>query len=269
MAAAGSHPDVLRLEGADQRFGIDEVRRVQAALCYKPRGPRHIFMVNPADQLTTEAANALLKTLEEPQGKAVFLLLSAYPERILPTVRSRCVRIPFRRLSRDEIRRGLETMGYMGPEAQVAAAWAEGSLGRALEMAEGKQDLAVREEMVGLALKMRTMRPADIASVAGKIKTRAALEERLRALLVWYRDVLFWRETGEPDLLVNIDRLDRIREAGALYTSKDLEGIIRSIDDALKRLGANGNPRLIAEGLLLGLSRKRQAGGGRDSVGGV
>ncbi len=267
MTAAGSHPDVLRLEGTGQRFGIDQVRRIQAALAYRPRGDRHIFVVDPADQLTTEAANALLKTLEEPQGKAVFFLLSPCPERIPLTVRSRCIRVPFRRLSRDEIRRGLETMGYMGPEAEVAAALAEGSLGCALEIVRGKQHLLVRDEMIDLAQRAPAMRPAEITVIARKIGTRDALEERLRTLLVWYRDVLLWRETGETGLLVNADRLDEIRGAGTRYSAGELAGIIRSIDEAIKMLAANGNPRLIVEVLLLALSG-RKCSGGRGVVGG-
>lgn len=259
MAAAGVHPDVRRLDGAEGRLGINEVRGAQAALAYRPRGPGHVLLIDPADQLTLEAANALLKTLEEPEGAPLFILVSAYPERIPLTVRSRCVRIPFRRLTREEIQRGLEMMGYMGPEAGVAAALAEGSLGRAREMADGKEHLAIRDEAVALARRIPGLRPAEISVIARQMGTRAAMEKRLRALLVWYRDVLFWGETGAPDLVVNTDRLDQIGEAAARHTARELAGMIGRIDEALRMLGAYGNPGLIAEVLLLGLSGKRRA----------
>lgn len=262
MRAAGTHPDVRLLE-EEGAFGIDAVRYLQAGLAYRPRGGRHILLINPADRLTTEAANALLKTLEEPQGDAVFILLSAFPERLPPTVRSRCLRIPFRRLRRDEIQRGLESMGYKGAEAELAAALARGSLGRALAIAAGDEHLAVRDEMAALARRMPGLRPAEIAAAAEKMGDRASLARRLPALLTWYRDLLLWAETGRPDLLVNADRLADIREAAAHYTTRELADMLRLIDKSLRRLGAHGNPRLIAEVLLLGLSRGRRADVGK------
>lgn len=254
MTVAGTHPDVQRPGDADGSLGIREVRQALAALAYRPRGRRHIVLISPADQLTTQAANALLKTLEEPPGAAVFILTTAHPERLPLTVRSRCIRVPFRRLARDEIRRGLETMGYTGPEAETAAALAEGSLGRALEIMGGGDHLAIRDEMAALARRMHTLRPAEIAVIAHRMGTRAALEARLPALLTWYRDVLLLRETGAPDLLVNADRVDWLREMGARSAAGELARMVRRIDEALGMLRGHGNPRLIAEVLLLGLS---------------
>ncbi|MDA8096426.1 MAG: DNA polymerase III subunit delta' [Clostridia bacterium] len=260
MFEAGTHPDVHRLQSPDDKsFGIDEVRRLQGVLSYTPYGRTHVSCVAPADRLTIQAANAFLKTLEEPPGKAVFILVSAYPERIPPTVLSRCVRIPFRRLSREEIIGSLERMGYMGPQIRTAAALAEGSLAKAVELVSGAWNPLVRDEMISLAGRARSLRTVDIADLGQEMGSRAVLEECLRTLVAWYRDLLMWLETAEEAVIVNADRLSEVRTAAEGYSARELVQIITKVENALQKLGANGNPRLIIEVLLLNLATLRSA----------
>jgi len=257
MFEAGTHPDVHRVGNPDDKsLGIDAVRRLQGVLSYTPYGRTHVTYVAPADRLTLQAANAFLKTLEEPPGRAVFILVSAYPERIPPTVLSRCVRIPFRHLSSEEIIGSLGTMGYMGPEVRTAAAFAEGNLAKAVELVSGAWSPQVRDEVISLAKRARSLGTVEVAALAQEMASRAVLEERLRMLAAWYRDLLMWLETADEVLVVNADRLSEIRSAAQGYSARELVQIITRIENALQRLEGNGNPRLIAEVLLLGLAAR-------------
>lgn len=93
------HPDVheIRLEANRKMISIEQIRNMIAEAALKPyEGRTKVFIVNPADGMSTQAANSLLKTLEEPSGNAVFLLLTRSSDRMLPTIRSRAQSIPIR-----------------------------------------------------------------------------------------------------------------------------------------------------------------------------
>jgi DNA polymerase-3 subunit delta' len=146
LLAAGSHPDVFIEDLARAQaekatathISIDQMRRVRSQLAMRPvRGPRKIGLVDPADRMTADAQNALLKTLEEPPGCATLILVAANADALLPTIRSRCQRVHFAPLSDDLVERLLCAEGVDEQAARDAAALAEGSLDAAREVAAG------------------------------------------------------------------------------------------------------------------------------------
>jgi len=251
MAEAGTHPDWHRAEAGTKSIGIGAVRALQQAMRYRPCGKRHVVTIEGAERLTAEAANALLKTLEEPAGPAVFLLVTDRPDAVLPTVRSRCLSLPCRPLSRDEVLEGLARHGYRGEKAAVWAARAEGSLGQALALARGEDDAEGRARAVWLAGEIDRMGIAELLAAAGETQGRDELARRLEWLSLWYRDLLWWRETGEPGGVVNADRLEEIREQSARLDSRTLAARAAAVEEARAQLAANANPRLLAETLYL------------------
>lgn len=132
----GTHPDILVIEPPDTgATKIDDVRPAIAATAYRPfEGRRRVVIVDDADRLNDDAQNALLKSLEEPAASSVFVLVTAKPETLLATIRSRCSRLRFGRLAAADVARILTSKHeYDADEAFAVAAVADGSPGRALQ----------------------------------------------------------------------------------------------------------------------------------------
>ena len=155
------HVDVILLE-PDERASIkiDVVREVLARTGFRPfEGRRRVVIIRDAETLEPASQNALLKSLEEPPSSTSFILTTAVPGILLPTVRSRCMQLRFGRLTDAEVARVLEGEGVGADDARAAAALAGGSVGQALSL--GSADVA------GLrALALRLLRSAAAAPVA-------------------------------------------------------------------------------------------------------
>src|SRR5258706_4593472 len=133
--ARGVHPDVLIVSPGDSgAIKIDQVRDIVDRAQYRPfEGRRRVVIIDEADALVAQAQNALLKTLEEPTPSSVFILVTARPDMLLPTVLSRCPQLRFRPLSAADIATALTARGRTETEARAVAATADGSLGQALQ----------------------------------------------------------------------------------------------------------------------------------------
>ena len=138
--ARGVHPDVLLVTPGDNgSIKIDQVRDIVDRSQYRPfEGRRRVVVIDEADTLVAPAQNALLKTLEEPTPSSVFILVTARPDMLLPTVLSRCPQLRFRPLSTEEMTTALVAQGRTAAEARAVAATADGSLGHALQVDAGE-----------------------------------------------------------------------------------------------------------------------------------
>ena len=135
---SGSHPDlqvVSRLEGKKE-IGVAQAREIKRNVHLRPvRADRKLIIIDDADKLNVAAQNALLKTLEDPPGHVILILICAHPESLLSTVRSRCQRIAFALLSPEHFKQVLaESCGIEAAEAEALLPFCEGSVSRALAM---------------------------------------------------------------------------------------------------------------------------------------
>jgi len=262
--ARGVHPDVVALEpGESGVIKIDQAREVIAAAAYRPfEGRRRLVIVDPADALNVDAQNALLKTLEEPPPSSTFVLVTARPDVLLPTVQSRCQRVRFGRLTEAEIAGVLMAAHrYDRAGAHAAAAAADGSLGRALEGASaefaGARDAAARvlagaTESADPAARLGLAR--DLMAGGGGGRTdREALARRLRALSSLVRDLGVLGADADDRWLANGD----LRPAlDALRRSWDRDRALRAfaaVDRALGALERNASPKVVADWLAVEL----------------
>jgi DNA polymerase-3 subunit delta' len=143
--ATGAHPDVVRvgLEQSSstgklrQEIVIDQLRELSGFLSFRPfEASRRAAIVDPADRMNPSAANAFLKTLEEPPAGTVIILVASNASSLLETIRSRCQPIAFGRLPLELIERYLRDRGAPAKDARLAAALADGAPGRALRLLE-------------------------------------------------------------------------------------------------------------------------------------
>jgi DNA polymerase-3 subunit delta' len=185
LVAAGSHPDFRRLVRTEDDKGklravirVDEVRALQPLFRQTPSIANwRVIIVDSADEMNPQSANALLKNLEEPPEQTLFFLISHTPGRLLPTIRSRCRTLRFNRLADDQVDRVLEHAAAHLDDADRATLvrLAEGAPGRALRFAE-TGIAALEEQLADLAMTQPTAGPAKALalarSLAGKANTQ-------------------------------------------------------------------------------------------------
>lgn len=227
-----AHPDWLLVAPEERKksIGVEQARELGAWLWRSPsRGERKAALVDPADALTPEAANALLKTLEEPPPGRIVVLVATRPGNLPSTVRSRCQQIAFGPLSDEEVAEVLRRSGWPAQAARQAAALAEGSPGGALAR-DGKtwaeSAEAVRAVLAALG---RGDRGAALAFAERLGETRERVILAAQALLGMLRQAARQRlgvEAAEaaPELLrLDAGHIGRLL-AGTLDTQRRLEG---------------------------------------------
>lgn len=199
---AGLHPDVHVVGEEEKSISVDSIRALRDQLALRPfEADRHIALIPRADRMTAQAQNALLKTLEEPAGGNVFFLLTDQPGAMLPTIVSRCRRLRFSPVSVEACAEILAEKGVEPGRARLAAACAQGAVGRALEIAGDEDYLPLREKALS-SLKALSGGKAGVAraiSFLGEGKSAAArAPEWLEILEVVARDLMARENGGTP-----------------------------------------------------------------------
>ncbi|MFN8533327.1 MAG: DNA polymerase III subunit delta' [Dehalococcoidia bacterium] len=269
--ARGLHPDVTVLGLlADEKseagrlrknIGIAQVQELPAELALQPyEGRMRVVIVDGAERLSTEASNALLKTLEEPPERAVLLLLTSAPDRLLPTIRSRCQRVDLRLVAEAEINAELAHRGANETEAAALARLAGGRIGWAIERLGDPALLATRSERLDALVAALGEGTVPRLDRAGKLAarfgaSREEVQETLGLWEGWLRDVLIIAagEGRTGDLLRNIDRHEEIETAARRIPAAEARKAIEALRQCRRQLEANVNPRLALEAALLDL----------------
>jgi DNA polymerase-3 subunit delta' len=259
------HPDVLIIDTEKENTGtgepgkprkareikIEEIRALQHQINLSPySGKRKIVIIDSAERLTAEAANCLLKTLEEPPQKSVIFLISSAWQRILPTIISRCQLIKFLPVKGEKILAGLDKTGaFNKAKIPQAVRFACGRPGVALTILKEPQFLLKNnqliEELEGLVKKNLTERfqyAKDMANDA------IAAEKTLGQWIIWFRDELLI-QTGNNNLAI----LNRKSSITGLSQKKIIE-TIKNIEQSQRlMMDSSFNSRLILENLMLKL----------------
>jgi DNA polymerase-3 subunit delta' len=211
--AAGIHPDVVTLvrEGAAQIVPIESVRsQVIARIGFPPHeGPLRVFIVEEATALAPPAANALLKTLEEPPSRTMFVLCTTAPDQLLPTIRSRCQRVRFAAgtaLPADADPARAERVAALGTE--LAGDAHDSSL--PVRIAEAKGDTAPVLVAAARALHAR----AHAAASAGDLDAARRAGSRAQAILAWQIPVAIHNANPQLAIEALIGQLRELPEVG-------------------------------------------------------
>ncbi len=222
---SGNHPDIHTLEPDGQFIKVDQVRALQKDLAFRPyEASRKACIIDGADRFNPSSGNSLLKTLEEPPGNALLILLAANIDTVLPTIRSRCQQIAFSGVPADEITGVLEKSGIDSASARVAASLAEGSIARALNLCN-EEIMAVRSDVISRACNLSEQNMADIFSFGELFdKDREKTLKTLEILTSFWRDMLHLAN-GSGDI-VNSDLSALLeREISRRSTETLLRGI--------------------------------------------
>jgi DNA polymerase-3 subunit delta' len=254
------HVDVIALEPDDKAaIRIDVVREALERTAYRPfEGKRRVVMIREADALTEESQSALLKSLEEPSPGTMFVLTTAVPGMMLPTVRSRCMRLRFGRLTATELTSMLmRDFEYSESDARAAAALADGSIGQALALADN--DLTAHRELA-VGMLTTAARRSDAPSrlnAAATLHTGAAKKERtrqdlavvLRLMASMLRDLEAINAGADRAVLANPVALAALEPLAPAFKGARARDAFGAVDRALAALERNAGVKVVAEWL--------------------
>ncbi len=277
---AGYVRDGYRDEEYGRKSAIISVEMILSEVVVKANqrpfvGPWKIFVIADADKMTTEAANTLLKTLEEPPAGTVIVLTTSRPSALPTTVISRCQKIQFARLPREIIEEILladDRLGFDKKTAHAAAALAQGSVGRAVRV--GKEGLEA--ELSRVALIAQGKRVKDVRSLVDEAQTlafrlgRKEQEQLLDLLLLWFRDVLLMSEAAgaeaEPALLYSGHK-EALSSQAREMDFGTIRRLIEKIDEARGAIERYSNASIVFTAVLLEMAIARKRSSGRRETG--
>jgi len=267
--AAGTHPDFLVIsptsEAMQPQIKIGQIREFRRLTSYPPFGGGwRVALIKPAEAMNDEAANALLKTLEEPPERHLIMLTAQVEADLLPTVVSRCHKLAFAPLPAALIAGELERRrGLTPPQAQLLAALSGGSLGRALTL-DPEAILAQRRQVLSDLGALATGSAAAVLDWAQRLaKSRPDLDHFLSLAQMWYRDLLLCHFQAPAALLAHQDLLADLAHDAAATPPTTVFRQFTALGAAQRHLQANLNPELTLDILGLRLQRRGQPHGSR------
>jgi DNA polymerase-3 subunit delta' len=259
LVASGNHPDlhVVESEQPGASLKIDQVRDLQRQLSLTPlEGRWRVAVLRRFEEATASAANALLKTLEEPASYVVLVVLARDAETLLPTIVSRCQQVSLRPVPAAQVEQALvERWGAEPEQAELLAHLSGGRLGwavRTLEDGTGLQRRAQRLDELGELLRAPTTERFRYANRLAR--DPVAVQETLDLWLGWWRDVLLLAAEADAPL-TNVDRKSALHDHARRFGVKRSTAMVEALRGAANHLKRNANPRLTLEVLMLDLPR--------------
>lgn len=255
-AMSRNHPDIIYItHEKPNSIGIEDIRtQLIEDVMIKPYCSSYkIYIIDEAEKLTLQAQNALLKTIEEPPAYAVILLLTSNMETFLPTITSRCVKLNLRPVQESMVKDYLmEKMHLPDYQAQMDAAFSQGNIGKARQMAESDGFNLMTEQALRILKKSNELELYEMVEMIKELsEEKQNIDEYLDLFAMWFRDVLFFKATKEVDGLMFKDQLNHIKERARKSSYEGIEKIIDAIGTAKERLHANVNFDLVMELLFL------------------
>ncbi len=255
LQASGRHPDVIHIRPEKEQVKIDQIRGMERMLALSPvEGRWKVAILEQFDRANVSAANALLKTLEEPPTHALLVLTAESTENLLPTIVSRCQIVRLRPLPVAEVSKALRERWNAGTaRAELLARLSGGRIGWAVTALENPDFLMHRESFWRDMLEMASADYADRLLYAEKLSGRAELiPEWLDAWGGWWRDVLLV-QSGVPKGIASEDKRDEIERLSSEIDRGEVMEFLSRLQQARGMLRSNVNKRLLLENVLLHL----------------
>lgn len=260
-AMGKNHPDIIMVKHEKPNtISIDEIReQVVNDVDIKPySSPHKIYIIPDAEIMTLQAQNALLKTIEEPPEYAVIMLLTSNVDGLLPTIRSRCVRLDLKVVDDGLVKKYLmEHLHVPDYQAEIDASFAHGSIGKAKEAATSQEFADITQKALKILKYADSMEVYELTEAIKNLSSeKQNINDYLDIFQFWFRDVLMFKATREIDNLVFKQEINYIREQASQRSYENLEKILEALDKIKVRLRANVNTELALELLFLTIREK-------------
>lgn len=251
-----SKDPAVKKDSKSQFIKIDQTRSMSEQAQFRPyEGRRRVFIIDDAEWLRHEAANSILKTLEEPPSTSLIVLVTSKPYALLETIRSRCQMLSFAPINPSEIERHLQMKKRIpADEARLRARLAQGSIGRALEIdldeyRKTRNTMLELVETLGLAREITTLLSAS--EYLGRKLDKDEFENHLDTLMVLLADLFHLKLNASEESLTNADIAERLKRVAEKTSFDQLTGWVDRIEEISLSLVRNVNRQLAMDAMLL------------------
>ncbi len=253
------HPDVGMVVAQNRNIAVDAIRHLESEANFRPyEAESRFFIIDDADKMNDSAANALLKTLEEPPAGSHIFLITSRADSLLPTIRSRCQVVRFAPVETTEIERFLiDDRAFTPDEARLAARLSRGSIGRAVSI-NVEQVRKLRERMLlAVANSLETHDRAGLLRISEEMndaKNKEFFEESIDILTSLLHDIWSIRVSRDPSRTVNADLADRLSSLAESSSSQDIPDWLGSIQEMRENFAVNINRKIATDALFTSMS---------------
>lgn len=261
-----AHPDFIKIAADGQTIKIDQIRAMQQAMSVRPlMGSYRICVIEGAELMTDQAANSLLKLLEEPPAYLIFILTANRRYSLLDTIVSRCRSYRFETVAVNLITGFLTERGVPETLARTAARMSGGRVGLALRLAQ-PEGFTARDEAIGLLMDLAALPMQRIWDIAAGLNDQddKTVLELLTNIGCCLRDLAMVKTGVGAELAFSADQLERLSELAAGWSRASLIKAYAAVRQAQRAIGGNANTRLTIESLFMELTEYRGGQTGAD-----
>ncbi len=262
LHSRGAHPDFTHVAPEGATIKIDQIRALQHFAALAPAASSgRVCLIEDAELMTVQAANSLLKLLEEPPSGFVFILVAGTAKPLLPTILSRCRKTQFYPLPATLLEKALVEKGYPPEAAAVAARLSGGRMGKALGLL-APDGLVLRDMAVSL---LNSFENQDMTAVWEQTAKLDSLESKaivtvLEFFLYLLRDVMLVAGGYKELLIYNIDLRTQLAGWASAWPEKRCMAALTAVKHTIRAIGSNANTRLALEELLIKLKDSPEKG---------
>lgn len=247
---SGNHPDVRLIKPESAKLKIDQMRFLQKQGNYRAvEGKYKIFIIDEAEKMTPEAANSLLKILEEPPGTMVLILITSMYRTLLPTIRSRCQSVKFSLIPlnvlKDEL---IKRFAIPESKARLLAIQSQGKVGKAIKFLNMTEDYDKSDFYLSILTNKDTK---SLLQVFKRSEDFSKSQDCLEILINWYRDLLLVKQGCSESLILNNDKRDELKKIAQTISDSQIEKLIRLVLRTQNLIQKNINPILAIEVMML------------------
>lgn len=251
-----AHPDLKKLI-SDTSISVDDIRNIARDVNIRPYyGGRKVYIIEDADKMTVQAQNSLLKTFEEPPEYAVIILTTQNIDMLLPTIVSRGIIKKFYKNSADEIEQYIiKKYPEHIERAKVVSLLCDGVIGNVKQIIESDGFSKVREKTLQVIEGISYGNKNEaLDSIKFFTENKDDIDLILHLMLLWFRDILIFKETGSESFIINTDKHNTLLQIIQSVNSDKSIRWVNVVTEAMQKLKSNANFQLTIEVMLLKLS---------------
>lgn len=243
---SNNHPDIIYVHPSKKTgYGVADIReQVIKDIHIKPyKGPYKIYIIHEADEMTIQAQNSILKTIEEPPNYGVFFLLAKNSNSFLQTILSRAIKISLKPISDREVERYLMgKMNMLYEDAKVLSAFSRGNIGKAMQLKNDTEFLAIRQDMIKLLEAFIKAKEYDIMERVKLLdRHKDKFQTVFEILISLIRDILYYKSTNDIEYLIHQDKKEVIMELSTHANEKKLIKLVENCQQMSKQIRLNVN----------------------------